>query len=308
MLDKAILKTEATNETDATDDRAEVERVERIEAERQLQEVLEIQEKERSRYILERMDWDKNFNDVGDGAFEDIQSSNKPAVMSELQEKQEEKIQLVRCGRILWRSIIFGLYMFLVGIVVQSQLYSYRSFKINSTIDEYLVNLKRVVTDTQIYNIRYSNGYSGLLGYPNRRQEWKESMTDEELLKQHKETESKILESVTIDSIKNLNDTVTFLKYVLPEVGKSQKLKTAFDIRDIDIDFPEDKSEFSGFFINDRSYLVGDFLRLSFKFNPVNDDFKKESDRVLKNNSDILEYDDDGKLHLRNEASEKLWK
>ena len=60
MLDKAILKTEATNETDATDDRAEVERVERIEAERQLQEVLEIQEKERSRYILERMDWDKN--------------------------------------------------------------------------------------------------------------------------------------------------------------------------------------------------------------------------------------------------------
>ena len=120
---------------------------------------------------MERMDWDKNFNDIGDGAFEDMQGGNKPAAMSELQEKQEEKIQLVRCGRILWRSIIFGLYMFLVGIVVQSQLYSYRSFKINSTIDEYLVSLKKVVTDTRIHDIRYSNSYAGLLDNPNRGQE-----------------------------------------------------------------------------------------------------------------------------------------
>ena len=209
------------NETDATDTKAELEKVEQVEAERQLQEVLEIQEKERSRYILERMDWDKNFNDISDGAFEDMLSGNKPAAMSELQEKQEEKIRLVRCGRILWRSIIFGLYMFLVAIVVQSQLYSYRSFKINSTIDEHLISLRKMRTDTQIYDIRYSNGHSGLRGYANRREEWEKQMDDEELTAEHKETESKILESVTIDSIKNLNDTVTFLKYILPEIGKS---------------------------------------------------------------------------------------
>ena len=77
-------------------------------------------------------------------------------------------------------------------------------------------------------------------------------------------------------------------------------MKTAFDVKD----FPEDESEFSGFFVNDRSYLVGDVLRLSFKFNPVDEDFKKESDRVLKNNSDTLEYDDNGRLRLRNKVSE----
>lgn len=85
------------------------------------------------------------------------------------------------------------------------------------------------------------------------------------------ETDSKILESVTINSIKNLNDTVTFLQYILPQIGKSRVVKTAFDIKN----FPEDKSAFLGFFINDHSYLVGDLLRLSFKFNPMNKDFKE---------------------------------
>ena len=31
---------------------------------------MELQEAERDRYILERMDWDKNFRDSGDAGFE----------------------------------------------------------------------------------------------------------------------------------------------------------------------------------------------------------------------------------------------
>jgi hypothetical protein len=46
---------------------------------------MELQEAERDRYILERMDWDKNFRDSGDAGFED-NGTNKAPMMSELQE------------------------------------------------------------------------------------------------------------------------------------------------------------------------------------------------------------------------------
>ena len=69
------------------------------------------------------MDWDKNFGDAGAGLMDDM-NGGKPSMMSELEESQEEKIQLIKCGRILWTSIIFGFYMMLVIIVVTLQVYS----------------------------------------------------------------------------------------------------------------------------------------------------------------------------------------
>ena len=94
--------TEIDDDEDAEGKKAQ--REEEKEAEKQLQEIIEIQEKERSRYILERMDWDKNFGDAGAGLMDDMHGG-KPSMMSELEESQEEKIQLIRCGRILWKQL-----------------------------------------------------------------------------------------------------------------------------------------------------------------------------------------------------------
>jgi hypothetical protein len=101
---------------------------------------MELQEAERDRYILERMDWDKNFRDSGDAGFED-NSTHKEPMMSELQEIQVEKIQLVRCGKILWRSIIFGFYVALILVVCQLQLTTENNFKFNDSIDNYIQRL-----------------------------------------------------------------------------------------------------------------------------------------------------------------------
>lgn len=53
-------------------------------------ELLRLQEEERNKYILERMDWDKNFVDTRNVL--DDNNNKKEALMSELEENQEEKI------------------------------------------------------------------------------------------------------------------------------------------------------------------------------------------------------------------------
>ena len=64
------------------------------------------------------MDWDKNFGGDGDGLLDDMASGMRnPAMMSEFEQIQEEKVQLVKCGITLWRSITFALYMVLVIVV-----------------------------------------------------------------------------------------------------------------------------------------------------------------------------------------------
>ena len=67
------------------------------------------------------MDWDKTFKaDEADMA-EEMGGGKASHMMSEFEQTQMEKLQIIKCGKILWRSIIFGLYMLLVIIVVQSQ-------------------------------------------------------------------------------------------------------------------------------------------------------------------------------------------
>jgi hypothetical protein len=36
---------------------------------------------------------------------------------------------------------------------------------------------------------------------------------------------------VSINEIKNLNDTVTFMQDIVPKIGKSYEVKTAFDYK-----------------------------------------------------------------------------
>jgi len=73
---------------------------------------------------------------------------------------------------------------------------------------------------------------------------------------------------VSLDSIKDLDETIQFLKYVLPNVGQSRDIFSAYNEN-----FKDKKSEFSGFFLNERKYFVGDFVRFKFKFSKANPAF-----------------------------------
>jgi hypothetical protein len=81
-----------------------------------MKKLIQLQEEEKAKYILQRMDWDKNFGE--DGEVDDLGNNKIPAFMSEYEERIEEKSMLIKCGRILWSSMIYGLYLFLVIIVV----------------------------------------------------------------------------------------------------------------------------------------------------------------------------------------------
>ena len=73
---------------------------------------------------------------------------------------------------------------------------------------------------------------------------------------------------MSLDSIKDLDDTIKFLKYVLPNIGEPREIESAYNDN-----FKEIRSKFSGFFLNERKYFVGDFVRFKFKFSKANASF-----------------------------------
>ena len=95
-----------------------------IEAKEQMKRILKLQQEEKNKYVLERMDWDKNFGEEGGDLMDEMQNSKNPALMSEYEEKNEEKIQIIKCGKTLWSVIIFVFYLVLIIFVIQSQLKS----------------------------------------------------------------------------------------------------------------------------------------------------------------------------------------
>jgi hypothetical protein len=112
-----------------------------IEAKEQMKKILKLQQEEKNKYVLERMDWDKNFGEEGGDLMDEMQNSKNPALMSEYEEKNEEKIQIIKCGKTLWSVIIFVNYLVLIIIVIQSQLKSEVKYYLNSEIDNYIKGL-----------------------------------------------------------------------------------------------------------------------------------------------------------------------
>ena len=92
------------------------------------------------------------------------------------------------------------------------------------------------------------------------------------------ETDSKILEYLSLRTMKGRKDAVSFFRNILPNFGKVTMVSTAFDYQN----FPNKKSDFLGYFINERNYLVGDTIKLKFKLNKENKNFKKEMKRLMK--------------------------
>ena len=82
---------------------------------------------------------------------------------------------------------------------------------------------------------------------------------------------------MSLDSIKDLDDTIQFLTYVLPNIGFPREIDSAYNDN-----FKEKKSKFSGFFLNERKYFVGDFVRFKFKFATANKAFVTLQEKLVE--------------------------
>ena len=54
------------------------------------------------------------------------------------------------------------------------------------------------------------------------------------------------------------------MKNIIPQIGKGYTIDTAFDYKN----FPKVKSKYQAYFMSERKYFIGDFMRLKFKINP----------------------------------------
>jgi len=70
---------------------------------------------------------------------------------------------------------------------------------------------------------------------------------------------SNIVNTVDFNHIKDRNDTINFLKHVLPKAGRAQPVQSVMDPSK-----PHIISDYQSYFFMDRKYLVGDTFRFSF--------------------------------------------
>ena len=82
---------------------------------------------------------------------EDFHTDKNQALKSEFEQKEEVKSQLIKCGKILWGSLIFAFYMALFIAVLMNQMESRGKYHINHEIDDSIeinINPSDVRTDT----------------------------------------------------------------------------------------------------------------------------------------------------------------
>ena len=215
------LKDDSDENPDASNMQIKTHNTEADEQERQLQEIMKIQEEEKKRYILERMDWDKNFGGDGDGN-DDVQQANKiPAFMSEYEENQDERRNIVKCGKILWSSIIFGLYMILALVVIRYQLKSEQLQAVNVEIDDFVRSLSMSVRATDFKDEHEHEEEEHEDGH--EEEEHEESLGPDVHL--HDDPEyahkgSNLINLISLDAIKNINDTIQYMREVVPNIGQ----------------------------------------------------------------------------------------
>ena len=74
-----------------------------------------------------------------------------------------------------------------------------------------------------------------------------------------------LIDTIRFNSIKNVNDTLTYLTNVFPFIGTRKTVEASMQFNKLG-----EKSKYAGYFIQDRKYLVGDEVRLRFKFSKPN--------------------------------------
>ena len=89
-------------------------------------------------------------------------------------------------------------------------------------------------------------------------------------------------DTIKLTSLKNANDTITYLRDVLPYIGQVQTVETQMEFNQ-----PNQTSKYSGYFIDDRKYLVGDQFRFRFKLAQKNKIWEKVTEQLLKEDESL---------------------
>jgi len=117
-----------------------------------------------------------------------------------------------------------------------------------------------------------------------------EAVADDDKLKYdsskfyHFEDASKKLSLISLDSVKDLNDTYMFLHSIVPRIGQNLDVEAVWDKSK-----PGVKTKFKAFFIHGEEYVIGDLIRLAFSINPRNVDFCTEMARIEASDT-AIEY------------------
>lgn len=222
-----------------------------------MERIQNIQKEEKNRTLLERGAWDKNFGGGGNSLMEDFHSDKNQALMSEFEQKEEEKSQLIKCGRILWGSLLFAVYMALFIAVLINQMESTGKYHVNHEIDGAIEALR-----------------------------WKDRAYQPEV-----EMEDTLVNSVSLTSLKEMNDVRIFVKEVLPTLAVQRN-------QTVDFEETNDPLEFTSTFIQDRKYFVGDMVKLSFEFSKFNPVWELTREALLDKYDFLERREDDGLTDL----------
>lgn len=233
------------------------------------------------------MEWDKSYQDDGfdqEDEYDDLVQGRMTDY--EYQQPNAAKADIFKCNIVFRKNLVQVLFCLLLMLICTLQIEAESQFLINQTMRDYIYSLKKVDYATSIKDLTVwsHNRIAGTLQLEND-----DKLKYNSSKFYHFEDESKKLSLISLDSIKDLNDTYMFLQSIVPRIGQNLNVEAVWNQSTPDI-----KTKFKAFFINREEYIIGDLIRLSFSINPRNIDFFEEMAEIEKSSKSIYygEYGD----------------
>jgi hypothetical protein len=230
------------------------------------------------------------------------------------QQMNAAKADIFKCNIVFRKNLVQVLFCLLLMIICTLQIEAENQFLINQTMRDHIYRLKKVDYATSIKDLavwsRDRTTDADFTYYTNtclssRCRPWwqdlenlkteknkaksestgnKQASKDDSSTFYHFEDKSKKLSLISLDSVKDLNDTYMFLHSIVPRIGQNLDVESVWNKSN-----PEVKTKFKAFFINREEYIIGDLIRLSFSINPRNVDFFAEMAK-LERSSPAIHY------------------
>lgn len=207
------------------------------------------------------------------------------------QQTNAAKADIFKCNIVFRKNLVQVLFCLLLMIICTLQIEAENQFLINQTMRDYIYRLKKVdyatsIKDLTVWSHDRIHSYTNdtVLNFAPLKNNATKDEGDDQLKYDsskfyHFEEASKKLSLISLDSVKDLNDTYMFLHSIVPRMGQNLNVSSVWNKSNPDV-----KTEFKAFFINMAEYIIGDLIRLSFSINPRNIDFFAEMAHIEKSN------------------------
>ena len=187
----------------------------------------------------------------------------------EYQQMNAAKVDIFKCNIVFRKNLVQVLFCLLLMIICNLQIEAENQFLVNQSIRDYIYGLKKVdyatsIKDLAVWSHDGTTGAQQCLS-SHCRPWWltsdknislgtfgldKELEGDDKLKYDpskfyHFEDESKKLSLISLDSVKDLNDTYMFLHSIVPRIGQNLNVETVWNKSN-----PDMKTKFKAFFMN----------------------------------------------------------